>query len=114
MVKNEGPVNEARPDMTGAIEITDDMKRVGPMMQKNAVLQAIETVLQEGLPGQPELQMGVLAVAQALAFGRVRKKNNLVGARRKFVLERCLGDIKGKIKKFGYEDRPEPDTAETQ
>lgn len=87
--------------------ITPKMIEFAANLQLNSTLQTIDKALRDEFPDRPETQMGVLMMAQALAFARVRRKHRITGGARKRVLDKALADFADKIKKFGYEDKPE-------
>jgi hypothetical protein len=86
------------------IKITPDMRAFVANMALNSKLAAVDTLIQE-MP-EPETQMGILMMAQAKCFARIRRKHNITGARRKIILKKALADFEDKIRQFGFEDPP--------
>lgn len=89
-------------------KVTPEMLAVAANMSRNAVIQSIDAAIQEHIT-EPETQMGVLILAVAMAFARVRRKHAITGPKRKLVLDKAVEDFRAKVKEFGWEDRPADD-----
>lgn len=75
----------------------------------NAVLQQVDGVVQNSIT-DPGLQMGVLGLAQALAFRRVLEANGNPGrAHRVRLLKAFMSDLEKKIQKHGHVQQAESD-----
>jgi hypothetical protein len=75
----------------------------------NASVQAVDELVR-GASGDPAVQMGVLMLAQAQAFRRLRHAHKIEGPRRRVILKKAVADFEEKIRKFGYDD-PSPENA---
>lgn len=92
--------------MDNQIEITPEMKKFVANMSMNSVLHSIDESIQQHV-AEPETQMGILILLLAKAFGRVRRKHKITGAKRKIVLDKAIEDFRRKVKEYGWEDKPE-------
>ena len=70
----------------------------------NASLQAVDQIVRD-TSSDVAVQMGVLMMAQALAFRRLRTQHKLEsGPAKKRVLIRALQDFEEKVRKYGWDD----------
>lgn len=69
----------------------------------NATLSQIEELLTSRF-GDPTVQMGVLAMAQALAFKRALARHNITDRnRRRRMMRLALDDIESKLRRHGID-----------
>lgn len=79
-------------------------KRTLANVALNGSLAAIDQIVRD-TSNDVAVQMGVLMMAQALAFRRLRAQHKITtGAQKKYVLKRALADFEEKIRKFGFAD----------
>lgn len=73
----------------------------------NGSLSAVDQIIRD-TSHDVAVQMGVLMMAQALAFRRLRAQHKITtGAQKKFILKKALADFEEKLRKFGWDDPAE-------
>jgi len=88
--------------------ITPQVKSAMDNLMLNMVLRDIDKLVQEKC-AKPETQMGVLMLAQAVAFRRVLKANNVTDRiQRKRFLKLALTDFHAKLNQFASMDDVKP------